>query len=48
MQLPYKRYQLSSLVGFIVLGLLCGKRGVRAMARWGHSLPEVYRQRLVV
>lgn len=41
-----KRYQLSSLVGFIVLGLLCGKRGVRAMARWGHSLPEVYRQRL--
>lgn len=41
-----KRFQLLSLVGFIVLGLLCGKREVRAMARWGQALPATYRQRL--
>jgi predicted transposase YbfD/YdcC len=41
-----KRYALISLLGFIILGLLCGKKGARAMARWGQSLPASCRQRV--
>lgn len=41
-----KRYPLSSLQVFMVLALLCGKKGVREMARWGKALPPVHRQRI--
>jgi hypothetical protein len=41
-----KRYELVSLLAFMVLALLCGKKGIRAMARWGRSLPGHRRQRV--
>jgi hypothetical protein len=40
-----KRYELTSLLQFMVLALLCGKKGIRAMARWGKSLPQRCRHR---
>ena len=34
-----KRYTLASLQIFMVLAILCGKKGLRGMARWGNALP---------
>ncbi len=39
-----KRYELVSLLLFMVFALLCGKKEIRAMARWGRSLPGHRRQ----
>jgi predicted transposase YbfD/YdcC len=41
-----KRYSLRSLLQFIILALLCGKNGTRAMSRWGKGLPEGSKRRL--
>lgn len=40
------RYRLHSLFALVVLGLLCGKKGVRAMARYGRGLPQARQKRL--
>jgi predicted transposase YbfD/YdcC len=41
-----KRYKLTSLLLLITLAMLCGKKSVRAMARWGKHIPAGYRKRL--
>ena len=41
-----KRYRLSSLLNFIVLAMLCGKRSTRGMSRWGKYLPKGHKTRL--
>jgi hypothetical protein len=41
-----KRYPLTSLQIFMVLAILCGKKGVRGMARWGKALPVGSRKRI--
>jgi predicted transposase YbfD/YdcC len=41
-----KRYSLRSLFHFIILAILCGKNGTRAMARWGKKMPERSKKRL--
>lgn len=40
------RYSLSSLLALLALGLLCGKKGSRDMARWCKGLPEPQRHRV--
>lgn len=41
-----KRYALHSLLVLLVLGLLCGKRGARSIARWSKGLAARQRKRL--
>lgn len=41
-----KQYGLNSLLLLVVLGLLCGKKGPRGLARWGSGLAARVRQRL--
>lgn len=41
-----KRYTLTSLKVFMVLAILCGKKGLRGMARWGKALPVANRKRI--
>lgn len=43
-----KRYNLKSLLNFIVLALLCGKNSTRAMSRWGKHLPVGLKERLAI
>ena len=41
-----KRYDLKSLLNFIVLATLCGKNSTRAMSRWGKHLPVGLKERV--
>ena len=41
-----KRYTLASLHLFMILAILCGKKSVRGMSRWGQALPSASRKRL--
>lgn len=41
-----KRYRLVSLLGLLILGLLCGKYTLRSISRWGKALPARTRERL--
>lgn len=41
-----KRFSLTSLMGFILLGILCGRKGPTAIARWGGQLPTDTHKRL--
>lgn len=43
-----KRYRLMSLLGLLILGLLCGKYTLRSISRWGKGLPDRTRQRLAL
>jgi predicted transposase YbfD/YdcC len=40
------RYQLRSLLLLLVLGILCGKKGSRSLARWSKGLPAKTRLRV--
>lgn len=41
-----KRYELKALLVLVVLAILCGKKEIRGMSRWGAGLAATTRQRL--